>query len=98
VGLFDSLRAAFTPNIPGSGNYPVVVYNTAQHETVLGQSVEELWRTQPYLRTLVTFLARNVAQLGLQSFQRVTETDRRRLRDDPLPHAVGSAEPVADDV
>jgi HK97 family phage portal protein len=93
VGLFDSLRAAFTPNIPGSGNYPVVVYNTAQHETVLGQSVEELWRTQPYLRTLVTFLARNVAQLGLQSFQRVTETDRRRLRDDPLPQLLGRPNP-----
>jgi len=85
VGLFDSLRAAFTPPGAGSANYPVIIYNTAQHESVLGMPIEELWRTQPYLRTLVTFLARNVAQLGLQSFQRVSDTDRRRLRDDPLP-------------
>lgn len=51
---------------------------------VEGQSVEHLWRTQPYLRTVVTFLARNIAQLGLHTFVRVGETDRRRLRDDPL--------------
>ncbi|POH63973.1 phage portal protein [Cryobacterium zongtaii] len=58
---------------------------TEQHVSrVLGLSVEQLWRTQPYLRTIVTFLARNIAQLGVHSFERVTETDRRRLRDDPL--------------
>lgn len=51
---------------------------------ILGMSVEELFRTQPHLRTLVDFLARNIAQLGLHSFQRVSETDRQRLRDDPL--------------
>lgn len=44
----------------------------------------DLWRTQPHLRTVVDFLARNCAQLGLQTFQRVSDTDRRRLRDDPV--------------
>lgn len=40
----------------------------------------QMWRTQPHLRTVVAFLARNIAQLGLQSFERVSETDRKRDR------------------
>ncbi len=43
-----------------------------------------LYRTQPNVRTCVDFLARNIAQLGLHVFQRVGETDRKRLRDHPL--------------
>src|SRR5450756_379690 len=44
----------------------------------------EIWRTQPHLRTVVTFIARNIAQLGLHSFQRSGEVDRQRLRDGAL--------------
>lgn len=51
---------------------------------VLGLSVDELWRTQPHLRTVVDFLARNTAQLGVHTFQRISDTDRQRLRDDPV--------------
>ena len=43
-----------------------------------------LYRTQPNIRTCVDFLARNIAQLGLHVFERVSDTDRRRLTDDPL--------------
>lgn len=40
-----------------------------------------LYRVQPNVRVCVDFLARNIAQLGLHQFQRVSETDRVRLRD-----------------
>ena len=43
-----------------------------------------LYKTQPNVRTCVDFLARNIAQLGLHVFERVGETDRRRLRDHAL--------------
>jgi HK97 family phage portal protein len=43
-----------------------------------------LYRTQPNVRTCVDFLARNIAQLGLHVFRRVSETDRERLRDHGL--------------
>lgn len=39
-----------------------------------------LYREQPNVRTCVDFLARNIAQLGLHVFRRVSETDRERLR------------------
>lgn len=51
---------------------------------VLGMSPEDMYRTQPYFRTVVSFLARNVAQLGIHTFERRSDTDRRRERNDPL--------------
>ncbi|GAB18108.1 putative phage portal protein [Gordonia effusa NBRC 100432] len=53
--------------------------------SVLGKSPEQLWREQPYLRTVVTFLARNVAQLGLHTYRRSADGGRERVRDHPLP-------------
>lgn len=44
----------------------------------------QLWRTQPHVRTVIDFLARNVAQIGLHVFERVDDVDRRRLTDHPL--------------
>lgn len=51
---------------------------------IMGQSPAELWRTQPHLRTVVDFLARNVAQLGLHLFQRVSDVDRKRVTAGPM--------------
>lgn len=44
----------------------------------------ELWRAQPAVRTCVTFLGRNIAQLGMHVFNRKGDTDRERLTDHPL--------------
>jgi len=43
-----------------------------------------MYRLQPNVRTCVDFLARNIAQLGLHVFRRVSDTDRVRLTDHPL--------------
>lgn len=40
-----------------------------------------LYRIQPNVRTCVDFLSRNIAQLGLHVFKKVTETDRVKLSD-----------------
>lgn len=48
------------------------------------QTYATLYRTQPHLRTVVEFLGRNIAQLGLHAFRRVSDTDRQRLSDHPL--------------
>ena len=37
---------------------------------VLGLTPEELYRTQPHLRTVLSFVARNVAHLGLKTYGR----------------------------
>lgn len=80
MALRDLLRGL----LGSSSTYRDVTFTDSTVAAVLGMSVEQLWRTQPHLRTVVSFVARNIAQLGLHSFERVSETDRRRLRDDPV--------------
>lgn len=59
-------------------------------------SIEELWATQPHLRTVVDFRARNIAQLGVQLFKadgeqraRVRGTDVSKLLGRPNPYMTG---------
>lgn len=58
-----------------------VEYDTAAIRQLMGMNLEDLWRTQPHLRTVVSFLARNIAQCGLHTFERVSDTDRVRDHD-----------------
>lgn len=44
----------------------------------------EIWRTQGSVRMVVSFLARNIAQLGLAMYARKDDTDRERLNEHPL--------------
>lgn len=44
----------------------------------------EIWRTQESVRTVVSFLARNIAQLGLPVYRRKGDADRERIQDHDL--------------
>lgn len=52
-----------------------------------------IYRTQPTVKTVVDFLARNIAQLGLHVFRRVSDTDRVRLADHPLAQLLAHPNP-----
>ncbi|MFE5853548.1 phage portal protein [Streptomyces sp. NPDC056500] len=52
----------------------------------------EIWRRQPQVRTVIGFLARNIAQLGIHVFRRLSDTDRERLTEHPLAQVL--AEPM----
>lgn len=54
-----------------------------------------LYRMQPNVRTCVDFLARNVAQLGLHVFRRISDTDRERLIDHGLPKLLKQPLPLS---
>jgi HK97 family phage portal protein len=94
MALMDAVARALTkafsifPANPGLQ----VEYASAMNG-LMGLSIDDLWRTQPHLRTVVDFLARNTAQLGLQTFQRVSETDRQRLRTDPVAQLLSRPNP-----
>jgi HK97 family phage portal protein len=55
-----------------------------------------MYRTQPQLRTVISFLARNVAQLKIHTFRRVSDTDRVRLgaADSPMAALMGRPSPT----
>jgi HK97 family phage portal protein len=81
MGLREAWAALLGTGLSG---YPIEM-TTWNPVDIAQVDVNWLWETQPHLRTVVTFLARNVAQLGLQAFQRVSDTDRQRVHaPDPL--------------
>lgn len=62
-------------------------YRTPQQiylSSTLAADYLQIWKTQSAVRTVVTFLARNIAQLGLPVYERKDDTDRERLHDHPL--------------
>lgn len=81
MALLDSIRGLLGRRSEG-WDHPQLIVPSASD--VLGMSPEELYRSQPHLRTVVSFLARNTAHIPLHTFERVSDTDRRRLRSDPL--------------
>ena len=57
-----------------SGDYSVAVEN---------MDAAQLYRTQPNLRAVVSFLADNAAQIPLKVYERASDTDRPRVLDSP---------------
>lgn len=86
MGFWDTILSsvpgvrAFSPRVEYIGGNEDIVDYYGTTDLVEHASAASLWRSQPHLRTVVSFLARNVAQLGLHTFERVDETDRRRDR------------------
>jgi len=80
LGTITSLYPGWSPGIL---RYGVQLYDTFTHDYAT------LYRTQPNIRTCVDFLARNIAQLGLHVFRRVSDTDRQRLTDHSLAVLLG---------
>ncbi|MEV8134302.1 phage portal protein [Microbacterium aurantiacum] len=80
------LRDAFSALIGGRRDdfHTVEWLGPSFREMVLGLTPEELYRTQPHLRIVLSFVARNVAHLGLKAYARESESDRVRLREDPI--------------
>lgn len=44
----------------------------------------QLWASQPAVRTVVDFVARNVAAIPVTAYQHVGDVDRRRAREHPI--------------
>lgn len=81
MGLRDALNALAGRGTPGTA---VEWIGPTFQQMVLGMTPEELYRTQPHLRTVLSFVARNVAHLGLKAYARRSDDDRETLHDDPL--------------
>lgn len=45
---------------------------------------EDIYKAQPELRTVISFLARNIAELGIDVYRRVSDEDRVKDREHPL--------------
>jgi len=57
------------------------------------QDYATIWRTQPQVRTVIGFLARNIAQLGIKVYRRRSDVDRSQIPDHPLAILLSSPSP-----
>lgn len=91
MSFMTRLRAFLNPtaaqNVNISFNLPDMV------ERVQGQSPSDLYRTQPHLRTVISFIADNLAQVSLKEYERVSDTDRRRVTGDTLTSLLADPNP-----
>jgi HK97 family phage portal protein len=58
---------------------PVVAPPMLRYHTAAFSTYEQIYRRQPNVRTVIDFLARNLAQLKFHPYRRVSDTDRQRL-------------------
>lgn len=65
-------------------NVNTITARRIQLSAMYAPDYAEIYRTQESVRTVVQFLARNIAQLGLAMYERIGDTDRRRVQDHPL--------------
>lgn len=80
--------AVFEPRVTHLGAMEWDEYVTGIWHDVRGMSAAELWKTQPHLRTVVAFVARNIASLGVHVYDRVSEDDRKRNRENDFSRAI----------
>lgn len=52
-----------------------------------------IWRTQPNVRLVVDFLARNIAQLGLHLYRKLDQSDRERADQHPAASPIYTPNP-----
>lgn len=77
MAVFSGLKSLFRPEIRyyfKGGDYGVSVAHL---------DAAQLYRTQPNLRAVVSFLADNAAQVPIKVYKRASNTDRPRVLDSP---------------
>ena len=78
-----SLQGLSRPSLPSATTLNLSTPVTFAND--LAVDYYEMWRKQRSVRTAVSFLARNIGQLGIHAFRRKGDTDRERLGlDHPL--------------
>ena len=76
----------------GTGGIPVMDPGSPL-ESWTRTDIERFWRTQPNLRKVIGFAARNVASIPLHTHERVSDSDRRRVTDHVLPRTLSRPQP-----
>lgn len=92
MGVMDWLRP-WRSSDAGSGgvtSWPILDY---LYDYAEGKSADDLWREQPHLRTVVGFLTRNVAQLGLTGYKIKADGSRSKITTGPIPKVLAQPNP-----
>jgi HK97 family phage portal protein len=84
-------RPLSTTQIMDETGNPAAVAVSLYEELFASNSV--IYQTQPNVRTVVDFIARNVAQVNIKLFDRLSDTERVELSDHPLTALLNKPNP-----
>lgn len=74
--IFGGIRNLFRPKI-------TYVYGGDYGVNIANMDAAQLYRTQPNLRAVISFLADNAAQIPIKVYERASDTDRPRVLNSP---------------
>lgn len=87
------LQAPYEPFM-STGGIPLMDPGTPLHEWIGGNAdAEHVWRTQPSVRKVIGFAARNVASIPLHVHERVSDTERQRVTTGSLADVISTPRP-----
>lgn len=97
IDSFDAaqrvLPAPYEPFV-STGGIPVADPGTPLQDWIRSTAdADHVWRTQPNVRKVIGFAARNVASTPLHVHERISDTERRRVSDHPLAAIVSTPRP-----
>lgn len=81
-GGFPTMTSWGTPILSNDPGVPLSQYAPGGIDPLM------LWRTQPALRKVVTFAARQIATINWHAYVRVNDTDRQRVSSSPAEKAL----------
>jgi HK97 family phage portal protein len=84
---------ASSGTVQGLNRQSIAMPQRIQLSTIYSADYAEIFRTHGSVRTVVAFLARNIAQLGTALYQRRDDADRQRLQDHPLAQLLRKPNP-----
>ncbi|AOE44356.1 portal protein [Gordonia phage Ghobes] len=93
MGLASWLGFNTNRVLPDPAQTSFSTVSTFLQDLALEQTPEELWASQPHLRTVVDFLSRNVAQLGVYAYERKSEGGAERLTNHTLARLLRKPNP-----
>ncbi|MDG4799041.1 phage portal protein [Micromonospora sp. WMMD980] len=82
---------ALEPSAPQASMWPAYASQLGGNQAM---TYAAIYRSQPAVRTVVGFLARNLAQLGLHAYRRLDDNDRERLTDHPIAALLRAPNPT----
>lgn len=87
MSILSGLRNLFRPE------YRYIYYNSDYGVSVAQMDAATLYKSQPNLRAVISFLADNAAEVPLKVFDRKSDTDRPRVLDSPAAKLMASPNP-----
>lgn len=72
---------------------PVAIGKSIRLGETLSADYAEIWRTQQQVRTVCSFLGRNIAQIGAHVYRRVSDVDRERVTNHEVARLLNKPNP-----